>query len=985
MAGDALATAYLELIPSMQGSERAITEQLIPQANDAAGKAGESAGGLFGDKFAGVMAAGAIGAGVVAGFQGLYQIGSIFDEVSDTIRVGTGATGAALTGLEDVAKSVATTVPASFESAGQTVADLNTRLGLTGDELETVASQYLEAGRMLGEEIDIQATTAAFSAFGIEGQAVSGAMDSLFQVSQATGVSMNELASSVQAQAPALQQLGFSYEDSIAMLGGLDKAGLNASAVMSGLGRGLVNLAKDGEEPQAAFQRITGEIESLVASGDKAGAIDLASGIFGTKGATQFVSAVESGNLALGDLMGNLGASGDTILATGKETMDFAESWQLLKNNALSALEPLGSAVFAGLGTAMGSVVEAMQGMDMSPLAAIGEQLGTGLGDTLASLGTNIMPVVSAVAQLLGAVNPLGLVLSIMQPLLENLLPPIAELGAGLATGLAPAFSALGPVVGSLAGSLGGVLGTALGAIVPVIVEVASILGPIIGDTLTALQPSIESLGTAFGSLVQAVAPLVSAVLPLLEPLLGLIPSLLSPVIAIIGALVPALDPIILVVTEVATALSGSLESAISAVSPYLSNLGTIFSTIGEAAGPLIEALLPAFSSVLGAIGPIISSVFGLVGPIVEAIMPLATAVLPIVTSLLQIAAPILTLLVGLLAPILQLVLGLVTPLLDIAVGVLQNVLVPVLQFLVPILTTIVGWIAGFIGWIAQLITGQVDLGAQIGEIWNGIMGAIGAAFQWIIDTAVSWGAQIGAWWGNLWNSVWNFVESTWNGIVTGITMWVMGIYYQILSFGAQVIATWNGLWSHVTGFVQSTWDGITNRISMGVQLAIDIVGGLPGKILGFFEGIGSWLVDSGKSLIQGFIDGITAMGDSIGTAVNDLLGGVADFFPHSPAKKGPFSGSGYTTHSGRALAADFAAGILSEEQQVVQAAEAITAAAAINGLAGVQPIGVNGGLAATAAGARSEIHVHASEGMSEATLAQKTADVIDWRAGAWT
>src|SRR5690606_23953552 len=98
----------------------------------------------------------------VAGFKGLYEVGAIFDDVTDTIRVGTGATGKDLEGLTDVAKNVATTIPTSFEAAGSTIADLNTRLGLTGGTLETVASQYLEAGRILGQEVDIQATTAAF-------------------------------------------------------------------------------------------------------------------------------------------------------------------------------------------------------------------------------------------------------------------------------------------------------------------------------------------------------------------------------------------------------------------------------------------------------------------------------------------------------------------------------------------------------------------------------------------------------------------------------------------------------------------------------------------------------------------------------------------------------------------------------------------------------------------------------------------------------
>ena len=161
----------------------------------------------------------AIGAAVVGAFKGLYEVGSIFDDVADTIRIGTGATGKDLDGLVEVAKRVGTSIPTSFEEAGTAVADLNTRLGLSGDTLETVASQYIVAGNILGEAVDVNATTAAFSAFKIEGDNVIGAMDTLFQVSQATGVGINELASGAQAMAPAMQTLGFSFEDSVAMVG----------------------------------------------------------------------------------------------------------------------------------------------------------------------------------------------------------------------------------------------------------------------------------------------------------------------------------------------------------------------------------------------------------------------------------------------------------------------------------------------------------------------------------------------------------------------------------------------------------------------------------------------------------------------------------------------------------------------------------------------------------------------------------------------
>src|SRR5699024_1312108 len=94
----------------------------------------------------------------------------------------------------DIAKKVGTQIPHEFDAIGSAVADVNTMLGLSGDDLELVSSQFLEAGRILDEDIDISAVSKSFNAFGLEADEISGSMDFLFNVSQSTGIGMNELA-----------------------------------------------------------------------------------------------------------------------------------------------------------------------------------------------------------------------------------------------------------------------------------------------------------------------------------------------------------------------------------------------------------------------------------------------------------------------------------------------------------------------------------------------------------------------------------------------------------------------------------------------------------------------------------------------------------------------------------------------------------------------------------------------------------------------
>lgn len=395
-----IAKAYVQLIPSFQGGQGAIAEAIVPGASKAGDQAGAAAGGKFSGSFGKGLAALAGAAAVTGAFTGLWSIAETFDDVGDTIRIGTGATGEALDGLVDVAKNVGKTIPAEFGDIGTAVADINTRMGLTGDTLETVASQYLQAGNILGEAVDVGKTSAAFNAFKIEGDDVSKSMDHLFQVSQATGIGMNDLAAQVQKNAPAVQALGFDFNETAVLVGSLDKAGLNSTAVMASMGKSLVTLAKDGEAPKDAFKRVTGELQGFISSGDEAGAINLASKIFGTKGASQFVGALKSGSINMEDLSKAAGQTSDSILGTADDTADFAESWQLVKNNAMLALEPLASDVFGKISGALSDMMPGLQ--------AFGSWLGDNvwvLGVVAGVIGTALVLATYAWAASIWAAN----------------------------------------------------------------------------------------------------------------------------------------------------------------------------------------------------------------------------------------------------------------------------------------------------------------------------------------------------------------------------------------------------------------------------------------------------------------------------------------------------------------------------------------------------------------------------------------------------
>ena len=828
MANVELATAYVTLIPSMQGAQGKIAEALMPAGAEGE-KAGKNAGGMFSAGFGGVLGAAAIGvaaAGAAVGGAavGLYKVGAVFDDVTDTIRVGTGASGDALDGLVAIAEQVGASVPTSFEKAGSTVSDLNTRLGLSGDTLNTVAQQYIQAGNILGTDVDITATSAAFSAFGIEGGKVEGAMDSLFKVAQATGVGMNELAATVQKNAVPMQNLGFSFEDTAALAGSLDKAGLNTSQTMGAMGKSLITLAKAGEEPEAAFKRTTGEIGDFIKKGDTAGALNLAGKVFGTKGATAFVGALQSGKIKLDDLTASAGLSSDTILGLGKETADAAESWQLIKNKALLALKPMGEAVFNLAGTVMGGLADRMDGIT----------------DKFSLFGIGVAGVVSILANgefkgpIFGMEEDSKFV-----DVLFNIRDAIASVWAGFSIGrdeVAAIGSDLDPFV-----SIGFQIAEAFRAI---------------GPTFGALVPQLLQVWSAF-----------------------------SPLQMIFGALMPVLPQIVSLIGTLAASLGGALSGALTALMPSFLELSNMLSV----------TLSGVFIAVMPAVLQMVGMLAGLFTQLAPVIAQVVGVVAQLVTQLVAQLAPVFLNLITTVMPMIVTIFGAVVSAVVPLVTMLAGLLIPIIQALMPVVVTVFGVIANVIGSAMQIIMGIIQ-------------------------------------------------------VVTGII---------------------TGNWSQV-------WDGIVNIVSGALSLVGNVLIGLKDIVFSALGGIGGWLVDSGRALIQGFIDGISGMVGAIGDAVGGVLGAVADFFPHSPAKKGPFSGRGYTTYSGAALAGDFADSIEGQRSRVAAAAASVTSAAVLSG--SVVPGASAGGSASGDASGGVQMHVHPAPGMSEETIANVAANSLNYQ-----
>lgn len=485
MAGEGVnvANAYVQIIPSAQGVKQNITDTLVPDLTAAGQQGGDALGGGLMSTLQGSLGkiAGVIGAafdGIEVG-QFLLDVGAEFDDMTDAIIIGTGASGEALEALEESAKNIATTVPVSFGEAGNIVQDLNTRLGLTGENLEDVGQRVAAAGELMGSAINVESLSGAFAAFDVSAEDMASQMDYLFGVSQSTGIAFDDLTGILERNAPALQGLGFSFEESANMAGLLDRAGMDASGMMGKMGKALVELAQPGETAAEAYQRVLSEMEGYIEAGDEAAAMDLATELFGTRGAAQFVGAVQSGALAMDDLRDASLGAGDGIMGTYEATADWPEKWELLKNKAMEFLEPLGGALMDSLGAALDKLNEIVDGLDPTMLQGIADAISTGPGGAVEFLG--------------GAVE-----------VLASHSDDIATFFGYVATGAQTVMDAIEPLASFLSDTFSG-------TVVPLLEAALDILG---GD----FEGAADNIRTAFDNMKSTIMSRVEAIRSFIEP-----------------------------------------------------------------------------------------------------------------------------------------------------------------------------------------------------------------------------------------------------------------------------------------------------------------------------------------------------------------------------------------------------------------------------------------------------------------------------------
>ena len=590
--------------------------------------------------------------------------------------------------------------------------------------------------------------------------------------------------------------------------------------------------------------------------------------------------------------------------------------------------------VLLSLGAALGGALVVGAAALIVPLMDIGKHLGD-LGPKFQSLGKQMSGSFWA-----EAATPIrDMVNSLLPALSDGLTRTSQIMGAGLGGAAKQVQATLGPMLPDLLGKFNEFWSGAMSGLGPFLnglfqlMDAGSVMLPLVGDGLAVLGTQFEgwasklnesgqvaslfqtSMGT-ISSVFETLAPAIGSVIGLFETTYTAVAPLIG---ALAGALGPAISAIAAALGPVVQSLAGALLPAVQMLAPVLGGVlvtgvqlfANVLMQLAPIIGQLLTAIVPFVAQLAGMLMPVISQLISTLLPplvtlfagLVPIITSLLTALMPLVSTLISALAPVLMQLGPLLAVLVQgflQVVGAVAPLIPLLVGAL----VPVIQAIAPLLSTVVSVLTSLLGPAIQMIVGiiQIVVGVLTGDwtmAWEGVKTVVTGAI--------------------------NLVKAVVKG---GLTL-VKSIFTTVLNLiKAKVTSVFNMLPQPVQRALQK----FKTYFTTGFNAVLNIVKSLPGRIKSALGNLGALLVNSGAALMRGFTNGIKRGISAAVNAAKSAVQRVRDFFPFSPAKRGPFSGSGYTTHSGKALVRDFAGAMTKEIVKVRSAAAKVATAGTING-----------------------------------------------------
>ena len=577
------------------------------------------------------------------------------DEGMDTIVTKTGATGDSLKEMQDIASSIATTIPTDFSKAGEAVGEVNTQFGLTGDALKDASIEMIKFAEINGTDITNSTISAskALEAYELSTSDLEKVLDSTTYTAQSTGVSVDDLMKKAIEGAPQIKMLGLSFEEGVALLGQFETSGVDASSALSGLTKAAGSYAKKGKTLKEGLVETIDKIKNTTSETE---AMGLAMEIFGAKKAPQMIDAIKRGSFDFQTFAESAEYSVGAVSKTFEATLDPIDKFKTAQNSATLAMSELGAAiaetlapVLEALGNIVKDIAEWFSGLPgpvkefivifggVVTIAGILVPIFLTLQAAAVALGTSIGAMIAAAAPIIGIAALIAAAIAAVVIGIKYLW----DTNEGFRDAVMTVRNAILEVINSVVSEVSDFIMSIFGTVVTWWTENQELIRASAETVWNAIQTVIDAVMTVLGPLIEGAWANIQLVITtaweviktVVETAINVVLGIIKAVMQIItgdwsgawetikGVFSTVWNAIQNVVQTIFTAIQSYISNTINAISSTISNVWNgISSTISNVLNGISNTVSNVWTGIKNSIGNAINGAKDLVSSAISAI-----------------------------------------------------------------------------------------------------------------------------------------------------------------------------------------------------------------------------------------------------------------------------------------------------------------------------------------------------------------------------